>query len=400
MQPLHRASITSSASPGHSFPMGSPSLSEGYPSPFSVAPPVLSQFVPGRFKPVQGGPVRPIEIAEFPKAYGPIDEKLSQLSISDERAGEASIQLEEGVDHPTLRTRNRENRSNSLDVKVSDGKHARGTKGAGQLSRSQSSSDRSDMEVARSVDGHAAELRLHWISQPSLEENSVRDMQGALLPPFPSPHSHQEILSSSLPSYHRNSSIQSGTLEPASTGPYQSLQVPTPQAGPGTDSTSSSALDRPVFPISVGISGAPSGSFHPPIIEHGSVPIGPSFRNRPTETVLMPVTVPQPMYFYYRPPMFVMPPGTDFRGDSVTSLHPNGSVDFGTDIQGSQSLQDARLRTIPQVSISPKGRGVDIACPCLFLFCSTDLFNSLDLVSKSGLVIIYNSHNFLDVTKN
>jgi hypothetical protein len=342
MQPLHRASVTSSASAGRSFPMESTSLSEGYPSPFSVAPPVLPQYVLGKSNPVQGGSVRPFEMAEFPKAYGPIDENLSRLSISDERSGEASSQSEERAAYLALGMRNRENRSNSLEVKLSDGKHAKGTKGTEQLSRSQSSSDKSDRNILRSVDGHAAELRLHRTSHPSFEEPSVRDMQGPLLPPFPSPpHSHHEILSASLPGYHKSSPIQSGTSEPAS-------MVPTPQASAGTDSIPPSTLDRQVLlPISVGIPCAPSGSLHPPIIEPGSGLRGPSFRNRPMETVLLPVTVPQPMPFYY-PPIFVMPTDGVFRGDSLGGLHSNGSMD----IQGSQSLKDARPRAIPQVSFS------------------------------------------------
>jgi hypothetical protein len=113
MQPLHRASVTSSASAGRSFPMESTSLSEGYPSPFSVAPPVLPQYVLGKSNPVQGGSVRPFEMAEFPKAYGPIDENLSRLSISDERSGEVSSQSEERAAYLALGMRNRENRSNS-----------------------------------------------------------------------------------------------------------------------------------------------------------------------------------------------------------------------------------------------------------------------------------------------
>lgn len=370
MQPLHRAPVTSSASPGRSFPMESTSFSEGYPSPFAVAPPVLSQFVLGKLKPVQGGSVRPVESSESHKAYGPIDENLSRLLISDERPGEASSQLEGGGDYLAPGTKSRQSRPKSLDVKVSYGKHAKGTKGAGQLSRSQSSSD---IDVARNVDGHAAELRLHRISQPSLEESSVRDVHGALMPLFPSPaNSHQEILPTSLPGYPKSFPIQSGTLEPVSAGPYQSLQVSIPQAGAGIDSTSSSMLDRQMLlPISAGMPSAPSGSLPPPIIEHGSVSMGPSFRNRPVDTVLLPVTVPQPMYFYY-PPIFVMPTGTDgvFRGDAMGGLHSNGSMDFGTDVQGSQS----RPRTIPQVSLSFQGSEVGIVCSCLFFSCSSALY--------------------------
>ncbi|KAG0584921.1 hypothetical protein KC19_3G244400 [Ceratodon purpureus] len=367
MQPLHRASVTSSSSPGRSFPMESTSFSEGYRNHFSVAPPVLPQFVLGRIKPAQGSSARPFETAEYPKAYGLIDENLSRLSLSDESSRESSSQLEEGADYVALGTRNREYRQNSLEMKLSDGKHAKGTKGAEQLSRSQSSSDKSDRDVSRNVDGHAAELRHHRISHPSFEETSVRDMQGALLPPFQSPpHSHQEILSPSRPGYHRSSPFYSGTLEPATTVPYQSLQVHTPLASAGTDSTSPSTLDRQVLmPVSVGV----PGSMHPPIIEHGPASMGPSFRNRPMETVLMPLTVPQQMYFYGHvyPHVIYIPPATDgiFRGDSVGGPHSNGSMDFGTDTQGSQSLQDARPRTNPQVGTGfaerPKGAGAVIS---------------------------------------
>jgi len=286
--------------------------------------------------------------------------------MSDERSGEASRQLEEGADYRDLEMRNREYRARSSDVKASDGMRAKLTNGTEQLSRSQSSSDECELEVVRSVDGHAAELRRHWLSQPSLEEISVGGSQGASLhvPPFPSPpHSYQEKLPASLPSYHKSSTTLSGTLEPGVTTPGQSLLVPSHQVGAGTSLMPSFTSERQVLPVSAGVPGAPSGPLHLPIIEHTSVSTGPSFRNRPLETASMLVTLPPPIYYssnLHMPaysPYFVMPTGTDGvnRGESIGDLHSNGSMDLATNILGSQALQDLRARTNPQVSSSGVG---------------------------------------------
>lgn len=335
---------------------------------------MLPELVLGKLKPTRGGPSPASEIGEFPQANGPvwIGESLSRLSMSDERPGEeASSQLEEGADTLVLETRNRENRPHSSGVKASDGMRAKVAHGTEQLSRSRSSSDENELEVVRSVDGHAAELRRHWLSQPSLEETSVGGRQGASLhvPSFPSPpHSYQEMLPTSLPSYHISSAIPLGTLEPAGTIP---CQVPTHKAGAGTDPIPSFTLERQVLPISVGVPGGPSGPLHPPIIEHSSVSTRPSFRNRHMETASLLVTVPPPIYYspslhmHAYSPYFVMPTGTDgvIKGDSMGDLHSNGSMDFGTNVLGSQALQDSRVRTNPQVSYSFQRSGEGPVCP-------------------------------------
>lgn len=321
---------------------------------------MLPEPVLGKFKPTRGGPPSPLEIGEFPRAYGSMGDSLSRLSMSDERPGEASRQLEEGV----LETRSRENRPHSSDVKASGGMRVKGTNGTELLSRSQSSSDECELEVVRSVDGHA-ELRRHWLSQPSLEETSVGGRQGAsLLVPSPS-HSHQELLLASPPSYPQSSAILPSAPQPVVTIPCQSpLQVPTTQAVAGP----SFALEGQVLPVSVGVPGGPSGPLHAPIIEHASVSTGPGFRNRPMEAAPLHVTLTQPMFYVHGyPPFFLMPTGTDggvIRGDSMGDLHSNGAMDFATNIHGSQSPQDSRARMIPQVSYSLQKFG-GCFCPCL-----------------------------------
>lgn len=108
-------------------------------------------------------------------------------------------------------------------------------------------------------------------------------------------------------------------------------------------------------PISASVPGGPSGSFYPPSSEFAAVSMGSSLRNRHIETVFM--AIPQPIYNFptpYYPHIYVFPTGSDgvVRVDTVGGAYSNGSMDSATDILGSRSLEDSRMRAMPQVSYS------------------------------------------------
>lgn len=313
---MHGASFIANTSAGRSFPT---SPSENFLSP-SSAPPQVS--------PQGGGPSPPSEIRE----------RFSRVSVT-----EASSQLG-GAGHSIEKTRSREIRPHSSDVKVSVGMRAKVTNGSDKI---QPSGDVSELEFGRSGEGRAAELRRHGASQPSSEDTSVGGRQGA--PYFPSaPHSYQEM-PATVP-YQFNRSV---ILEPFVVIPGQSLLVPTHHAGATGTDLNSPFLERQVLPVTVGV---PGGPLHTPVVENGSVSTGPSFRSRPVEGASQLHVVPPVVYYMpaYSSSYYFMPTGTEgsIRGDPIGDLHPNvHSMDSGT-IPGSQTHQESRSRTNLPVSYS------------------------------------------------
>lgn len=312
---MHGASFISNASAGRSFPT---SPSENFLSPSSALP---------QASPQGGGPSPPFEIRE----------RFSRVSVT-----EVPSQLG-GAGHSVEKTRSRENRPHSSDVKASVGMRAKVTNGSDKIR----SGDVSELEFGRSGDGHAAELRRHGASQPSSEDTSVGGRQGG--PYFPSaPHSYQEM-PATVP-FHFNRSVH---LEPFVVIPGQSLLVPTHHAGATGTELNSPFLERQVLPVTVGV---PGGPLHTPVVENGSVSTGPSFRSRPVEGASQPHVVPPVVYYMpaYSPSYYFMPTGTEgfIRGDPIGDLHPNvHPMDSGT-ISGSQTHQESRSRRTLPVSYS------------------------------------------------
>uniref|UniRef100_A0A7I4A932 Polymerase nucleotidyl transferase domain-containing protein n=1 Tax=Physcomitrium patens TaxID=3218 RepID=A0A7I4A932_PHYPA len=360
VQSRHRTSVSSSASPGLSFLTENPPVSTGSARPGSRTSPMLPQ-VSGKLKPSSGDRVHAVETTGS-RAHGAIDETPSPSLLSDERQAEASSQLEEGVKHVEPDLRSRESFLSTSDVKTSTRKLLKETNGTKQHSRkiiTPSDESPNEREVVRSVDGSAADLSLQWLNQPSLESSqaSVGNLQAASLhfPLSASTHSYEEMPSVAPSNHHKSSVVQSSTLEPGGTVAYQSLQVPTYQGGAGSDPTSSSTLERKMrSPISASVPGGPSGSFYPPSSEFAAVSMGSSLRNRHIETVFM--AIPQPIYNFptpYYPHIYVFPTGSDgvVRVDTVGGAYSNGSMDSATDILGSRSLEDSRMRAMPQDDI-------------------------------------------------
>lgn len=359
-QPLQRVSVSPNASPFRSVFIGNPPVSIGSAIPFIGASPELPQ-VSGKSNAASRGRGCAVEMAGL-QMHSPVNESPSVSSLGDEGQRAASCKMGERTEYLEPRLKNRESISNSSNVKASAGKSLKDTNGNKQVYRkARSHNDKCEMEVVRSVDGNAADLPLQCFSQGNLEDACIGSSQAprAHLPPFTSAHSYEETVPMAVPNYHRSSSVHSVTLEPAGMASHQSLQAPNNQGGSGTESTSSSTLERvAVTPVSVGVS-CSTGSYPPPISEFASVSIGPSFRKCPTGTVLMPMTSPQPMYYSRSlcySPFLILPAGTDgvVRVDSVGSLHSNCSMDFATNTLRFQSSEDSRTRTMPQV-------GVDIA---------------------------------------
>ncbi|XP_024388489.1 uncharacterized protein [Physcomitrium patens] len=365
VQSRHRTSVSSSASPGLSFLTENPPVSTGSARPGSRTSPMLPQ-VSGKLKPSSGDRVHAVETTGS-RAHGAIDETPSPSLLSDERQAEASSQLEEGVKHVEPDLRSRESFLSTSDVKTSTRKLLKETNGTKQHSRkiiTPSDESPNEREVVRSVDGSAADLSLQWLNQPSLESSqaSVGNLQAASLhfPLSASTHSYEEMPSVAPSNHHKSSVVQSSTLEPGGTVAYQSLQVPTYQGGAGSDPTSSSTLERKMrSPISASVPGGPSGSFYPPSSEFAAVSMGSSLRNRHIETVFM--AIPQPIYNFptpYYPHIYVFPTGSDgvVRVDTVGGAYSNGSMDSATDILGSRSLEDSRMRAMPQVGVGVSER--------------------------------------------